>query len=64
MNWGADTGPLLLLMTETRVQPRHDDLDYNSYNKTTNKTSTRMLHVERVVWNSVSSLGHASRLPF
>jgi hypothetical protein len=64
MNWGADPGPLLFLMKETRVQPRHGDSDYNSCNRSTNETGTTMLDVERVVRNSVSSLGHALHLPF
>jgi hypothetical protein len=59
MNWGADTGPLLFLMTETRVQPRHVDSDCN---RSTNETGTTMLDAERVVRNSVSSLGHPSHL--
>lgn len=63
MNWGADTGPLLFLMTETRVQPRHDDSDHNSCNRGTNKTDTTKRGVERTARNSVS-IGQASHLPF
>lgn len=63
MNWGADTGPLLFLMTETRVQPRHDDSDHNSCNRGTNETGTTILGVERAVRNSIS-LGQTSHLPF
>jgi hypothetical protein len=47
MNGRTDAGPPLLLMTQARVQPRHDFVD-NEYNKTTTKTSIRMFHVEGI----------------
>jgi hypothetical protein len=64
MNWRTDTGPLLFLMTETGVQPRHDVSECNLCNRWTKQTATTMPRVETVVRNPISSSGRASRLPF